>query len=296
VEQALTQIDVAAASATETADKEFILKECEGFNNQAGFLGFNALLQGIIKEWLAKTYVVDARIERAAIAQRSSASAFFKCGSATATDVDPAVAAKEAFETVKAQLDGRDPTVIIVHCTATYDVNKIAEVLHFVAPASLICGGTSSATVMSGTSSFMDSGTSLVLFAIFDPDGHYALASGPLPTTENVADSCKAQVGLLPGNFEEDMKIPRLVMSVLAPGTEEAALLGVKRALGPVPVFGGTSADNDLSASWRQISGKDVTQNGFSLLLMWFVHRYHTFLFSCFDSVSTGLVSRLLSD
>jgi hypothetical protein len=228
-------------------------------------------------EELAEKEVVDTRFTHSMMkmkAIRKSARTAFKCCTAISVDANSDRAARGAYEQIEEQLGGLVPTLILMHCTSTHDVERLAQTLHTLAPSSLVCGGTSSSTVMSGTTSYRDSSTSLVLFAIIDPDGHYALAAGAVSSMEEVERSCKAQIASLPADTASEDMVPRLVVSVLAPGTEETVLKGVENALGPVPVFGGSSADNELDSSWRQVSAAPATpvvttENGFSLLLMW---------------------------
>jgi serine/threonine protein kinase len=258
-----------------------LMKKCwhkDPASRPASFREISAALRDCMEavEQLAEKEVVDTRFNTSMIKMRTltmSKRTPFKCSTATSVDADSAQAAKDAYRQIKEKFSGSPPTVIIMHCTCTHDVEQVAKTLHKLAPSSLICGGTSCSTVMSGTTSHRDSHTALALFAITDPDGHYALAAGKSSSTQEAERSCRSQIDSLPAHTANEDKIPSLVLSILSVGTEESVLKGVEKALGPVPVFGGSSADNNMDASWRQVSAAattpTVTQHGFSLLLMW---------------------------
>ncbi|MHC1600020.1 MAG: FIST N-terminal domain-containing protein [Candidatus Methanospirareceae archaeon] len=51
-----------------------------------------------------------------------------------------------------------------------------------------------------------------------------------------------------------------------APGEEEEILAGIEEVTGKdVPVFGGSSGDNDITGKWKQFANERVYSNGISL-------------------------------
>jgi len=59
---------------------------------------------------------------------------------------------------------------------------------------------------------------------------------------------------------------PTIIFMTAAPGNEEAILEGIADVVGKaVPVFGGSSGDNDITGKWSQFANENVYSNGLAL-------------------------------
>lgn len=92
--------------------------------------------------------------------------------------------------------------------------------------------------------------STVTLFAISDPGGGYGSASGPL----SQGDSRSVALLLLKEavrRAERPGEVPSLVWVSTTPGNEEAVVSAIHHALGgQAPIYGGSSADDDLSGQW----------------------------------------------
>lgn len=94
----------------------------------------------------------------------------------------------------------------------------------------------------------------LAVLQIFDAQGHYGVASGVL-SSGNVRQLAKDVLLQAIANASCATEAPAMVWCYQAPGHEEALLAGFADAVGTgVPVFGGSSADNDINGDWLQYS------------------------------------------
>lgn len=105
----------------------------------------------------------------------------------------------------------------------------------------------------------------LAVLQIFDAHGHYGVSAGAFGLTDTRALAAKVlQEALLAAGRPADK--PTMVWCYQAPGQEEEVLAGFYDVIGAgVPVFGGSSADNDISGQWLQFSQQ---QHGANLLLV----------------------------
>ena len=61
---------------------------------------------------------------------------------------------------------------------------------------------------------------------------------------------------------------PNCFFMTATPGDEEAYIEGIQDIIGPVPIFGGTAADNDVSGKWKIICDNKVISNGCAVALI----------------------------
>jgi hypothetical protein len=274
VEQALTSIDITNAQATVQSDKGFILGEIRSLklDTGTGEDAFNQLLQGVFKNWLSTFQLSKARVQGLS----SNFTRPFCCATGISSKTGAIEAAREAYLEVTNALNGQEPTVLIVNCTATHNIPRLVTALHDVSPAGcLVYGGSTCRGVMAGKEVYI-SPEVVSIFAIVDPDGYYALAGGEA-TDGNLTEQVKNATCISMAHLEQTkwrgagpMQKPCLLLCTPSPGQEEPTLRGVQQAVGTeCPVFGGTSADNTLTGEWRQICGREVHNNGYALLLMW---------------------------
>ncbi len=61
---------------------------------------------------------------------------------------------------------------------------------------------------------------------------------------------------------------PNYFFMTATPGNEEEYIEGIQDVIGPVPIFGGSAADNDVSGKWRIICENKVIKNGCAIALI----------------------------
>lgn len=277
VEDAFTKIDIQHAQVTVENDRAFILRIVRGLNlpGDTPYEGFNALLRGVMSKWLATVNTRDVRL-RSSTKSLSSLKVYrpFRCASAVSVSEDAEDAVKDVLKSIEDQI-GEDTEVSMLHVCVTVthasDLEKtILRRLRQRHPKAVVHGLTSSGGVMDAHRGACMVKKALSVFAVSDPDGTYTVASGPTCDVDAVREAVRKAFE----KAEDDVSgiPPDLMLSALSPGpgNEERVLKGLRQAFKrDVPVVGGSSADNDLSGSWKQIAMDTTTSTGFSLLLMW---------------------------
>jgi len=118
-------------------------------------------------------------------------------------------------------------------------------------------GGSSCLGVMTEQGVFLQQ-DSLALFMIRDDDGHYGSGSAVIEG-DNIAKATRDALTLALQHAGRPFQVPDLVWCMQPPGTEEAVLKQIELVLGKkVPVYGGSSADDDVSGHWLQYDGVTV--------------------------------------
>jgi hypothetical protein len=220
---------------------------------------------------------VDDAAATAATAANAAAAAVddeFKCASAASSLLDTRAAAAEAFHVVQRELGRggkaaapREPDALIVFCSAGHDAAALGAALRELAPAQCAVHGCTSCRGAMGSGGLALGGggverRALQLFAISDPSGLW-ITAGVMGC--DAASVSAALVAAMAGGVEA----PALVLLASAPNSEEQALRGIEDALGNVPVFGGTAADDAFTGEWWQLCGDSVSTAGASMLLCW---------------------------
>lgn len=109
---------------------------------------------------------------------------------------------------------------------------------------------------------------SISLFSIKDSRGHYGIAS--CNTTNNLRENASKTVLKAIANAGQPGITPKMVWCFQVPGNEELVLQGIQDAIGQrIPVFGGSCADNDISAQWRFSDANSVYQQGFIIAVLY---------------------------
>jgi hypothetical protein len=109
---------------------------------------------------------------------------------------------------------------------------------------------------------------SISLFSIKDSNGHYGVAS--CNTTDNLRESAAQTVLKAIANAGQAGLAPKMVWCFQVPGNEELVLQGIQDAIGQrIPVFGGSCADNDISAKWCFSDTENVYQQGFIIAVLY---------------------------
>ena len=109
---------------------------------------------------------------------------------------------------------------------------------------------------------------SISLFSIIDSNGHYGVAS--CNATDNLRENAAQTVLKAIANAGQAGLAPKMVWCFQVPGNEELVLQGIQDAIGQrIPVFGGSCADNDISAKWCFSDTENVYQQGFIIAVLY---------------------------
>nr|MDC2856925.1 FIST N-terminal domain-containing protein [Ningiella sp. W23] len=109
---------------------------------------------------------------------------------------------------------------------------------------------------------------SISLFSIKDSTGHYGIAC--CNTTNNLRENAANTVLKAIANAGQIGLAPKMVWCFQIPGNEELVLQGIQDAIGQrIPVFGGSCADNDISAKWCFSDTENVYQQGFIIAVLY---------------------------
>ncbi len=101
---------------------------------------------------------------------------------------------------------------------------------------------------------------SVTVLLIDDPTGHFGIGSAEfIGDIRQQASHALQQAMNAAGKSHE---LPKLIWTLQAPGQEELVLQGIQDLVGTeVPIFGGSTADNDVSGAWVQFDGKRLATN-----------------------------------
>ncbi|PTW63013.1 hypothetical protein C8N35_1011062 [Breoghania corrubedonensis] len=125
-------------------------------------------------------------------------------------------------------------------------------------PDATLIGGSSSHGVMDQYG--LHQPDSIGLLMIEDPDGDYGSASRPLG--DDPAGAAEEALRAALEDADCAGELPDLVWTYQAPGHEEQVMAGLKHLVGDrCPVIGGSSADDDATGVWTQISRQGATRD-----------------------------------
>lgn len=120
-------------------------------------------------------------------------------------------------------------------------------------------GGSSCLGVITEQGLFLQQ-DSLALLMIRDDDGHYGSGSAVIEGNDT-AKATRDALTLALQRAGRPFQVPELVWCMQPPGSEEAVLKQIEQVLGKkVPVYGGSSADDDVSGQWLQYDGRAIHQ------------------------------------
>lgn len=190
-----------------------------------------------------------------------------KIATAWSTSENTRQAVTEAFVELINQFSGF-PTWIAVHATYKHDGQTIIDTLNRLAPEIPIHGGTSCLAVMTDEGFHHDSGISLGLLGILDPQGAYGTAGLEIGLNPRAAGVTAARQAII--DAERRGEQPRLAWLTCAPGFEEDILAGIEEVVGKdVPIVGGSAADDEINGNWNEFMTGKVLQNGLVLTVMY---------------------------
>jgi hypothetical protein len=165
----------------------------------------------------------------------------------------------EAYENLVSQL-GASPSLLILHCPVTYNVEEVLTNLRNHAPRVPLHGGTSCIGVMTQAGAHTDNARGLAMFGILDPDGSYGVGAAVIGDDPGAA--ARQAINTALDQADCPGEVPAMVWMMAAPGCEESLISGIAEVLGDdVPVAGGSSADNTVSGEWKQFANDEIHDN-----------------------------------
>ncbi|MBA55593.1 MAG: hypothetical protein CMK89_14155 [Pseudomonadales bacterium] len=159
----------------------------------------------------------------------------------------------EAVDEVAQQLHGFAPTVLVVGFSTGFSGEALATELERRFRC-IIAGCTSCRGAFSISGSASAAQASLSLLAIQDPEGNYGVGQYKL-NPDDVMSSARNALDMALYASGRGYESPAVIWCMLPPGEEERIIAGFQSIVGEkVPILGGSSADNDVSGQWQQIS------------------------------------------
>lgn len=192
----------------------------------------------------------------------AKAAGAFRLATAISVSADTARAVTDLQDLLRQRsAAGAPPDFITLHYGAGRDASDILTQAMTTFGCAALHGGSSCLGVMSGDGATVSDGRAIGALAIWDPTGSYGTASAPLAGDAREAAARAVRRALKRAGRPGEA--PDLVWLTMAPGQEEAAILGIKDVVGhPAMIVGASSADDDVSGNWSQISPDGATDDG----------------------------------
>lgn len=123
-------------------------------------------------------------------------------------------------------------------------------------------GGSSCLAALSDQDLYLE-GPAVAALQIHDAAGHYGVGQASLQSDLRVNEAVQQALASAYQQAQlAESSTPSMVWLYQAPGVEEAVLQALIALLGPeVPIFGGSSADDDLSGQWWQLCNGQIGQH-----------------------------------
>lgn len=178
---------------------------------------------------------------------------------------DEVRAAWEAVAMIQKKLV-RSPDFVYLFSSIGYDHEKLLAEIRNLLPGIKIYGGTSHAGVMTPDGYLGTSPRSVALLGIAVDEIIWGVAGANLNVLSSREAGRKAVSTAIRNAGKELTEKPAIVFITAAPGTEEEIIAGIEEITGKeVPIFGGSSGDNEITGEWRQFANERVYQNGLAL-------------------------------
>ena len=166
-------------------------------------------------------------------------------------------AADQLWEQLSTRL-GSPPDWIVIAPSVSYDISQLQQTLNSLG-AKRFHGSTSCLGAMTERGVVNTEGRGIAAFGIADPDGDYGVGEATLDASASPeAAACQALDKAL-SDAGRPGEMPGLIWISAPPGCEERVINGLESSLGAgVPIVGGSSADNDVSGQWAQLTQAGV--------------------------------------
>lgn len=168
---------------------------------------------------------------------------------------------KEAVEELWNQLStrlGSPPDWMVITPSVAYNVPLLQKTLNTLG-ARRFHGNTSCLGAMTERGMVNTEGRGIAAFGIADADGDYGVGVVALNTVASPEAAARQALDAALDDAGRPGEVPDLVWISAAPGCEESVISGLETSLGvEVPIIGGSSADNDVSGQWVQLTQTGV--------------------------------------
>jgi hypothetical protein len=183
--------------------------------------------------------------------------------SVTPKDTEAAI---EAYSKLTDCLES-PPSFMLVHVSPVYDASLVIKQLSLLAPGVPLLGGTTCFGVMTVEGYHTVEGRGMGILGFLDSEGSYGV--GISEVTENVKTAAKTALEQALVAAGRPGEMPTAILISSYPGEEEHIIRTIEEHVGTgVPIFGGTSADNDMSGQWKQFGNDKITSKGVSIAVL----------------------------
>ncbi len=186
-----------------------------------------------------------------------------KSGYGYSTNKNVKIAVREAVKKLKKNV--KKPDFVLLFSTANYDSEKLLNGIHKLLGSKIkIYGGTSSQGVMT-TAGYHSSKEkrALAILGVSSSKIKFGVGAASIDKVKSpIIAGKRAVLRAIRNAGKKRIQKPSIIFITSAPGKEEMILKGIKKVVGSdVPVFGGSSADNDISGKWKQFANNKVFSN-----------------------------------
>ena len=166
-------------------------------------------------------------------------------------------AASQLWEQLSTRL-GASPDWAVIAPSVNYDVGQLQQTFNN-RGAKRFHGSTSCLGAMTERGVANDEGRGIAAFGIVDPDGDYGIGEATLAAAESPEAAAGQALDAALNDAGRPGEVPNLIWVSAPPGSEESVINGLEVSLGTgVPIIGGSSADNDVSGQWSQLTHAGV--------------------------------------
>jgi len=179
---------------------------------------------------------------------------------ADSTLESPTEAADQLWEQLSTRL-GAPPDWIVITPSVSYDIAQLQQTFNNHA-AKRFHGSTSCLGAMTERGVVNAEGRGIAAFGIADSDGDYGVGEAILDTAASPETAACQALDAALADAGRPGEVPDLIWISTPPGCEEKVINGLETAIGAgVPIVGGSSADNDVSGQWAQLTRTGVYLN-----------------------------------
>ncbi len=169
-------------------------------------------------------------------------------------------AAGQLWEQLSSRL-GSPPDWIVIAPSVSYDISQVQQTLNSLG-AKRFHGSTSCLGAMTERGVINNEGRGIAAFGITDPDGDYGVGEASLDAAASPETAACQALDAALSDAGRPGEVPGLIWISAPPGCEERVINGLEASLGAgVPIVGGSSADNDVSGQWAQLTRAGVYLN-----------------------------------
>lgn len=165
-----------------------------------------------------------------------------------------------------------EPDIVFLFSTVGYTSGVLLDEIHKqLGKKTKVYGSSSCLGVMTSDGFHMGKIASLALMGIKSNRIRFGVGSADLSKekTPQFAGR-KAVMAAIKDAGKGIREKPDIIFITAAPGNEEAILEGITKTVGQdIPIFGGSSADNDITGKWCQFANDKVYTNGLSLAVVY---------------------------